>query len=198
MPADGSSGPPTDAARRARRALLMLTRCNQAVLRATGEDALYQEVCKLIVEVGGYRMCWIGVGEEDERRSVRPVASHGSGQDYLSTISIVWADAERGRGPTGTALRTGKPVLGRNFLEDPELSPWRAEALRRGFLSSSALPLLFRGERLGVMTMCVLYVSGHVGDALDRRGIHEGGHFLATPFTLTTLLDRVREVLDRS
>ncbi|GEJ58790.1 ATP-binding protein [Anaeromyxobacter diazotrophicus] len=142
-----------EALRRKHRALLMLTRCTEAMLRAETEEALYAEVCRVIVETGGYPMCWVGAPQEDERRSVVPVASAGDAGDYLATVDVVWADVERGRGPTGTALRTLRPVVGVDFVADPALAPWRESALRHGLRCSSALPLVWEGERLGVLTM---------------------------------------------
>ncbi len=138
---------------RARRTLLMLTRCNEAVLRAESEAQLYRDVCQVIVDTGGYRMCWMGLIEDDERRSIRPVAHAGHEDGYLATIDVVWGDGPRGRGPTGTAAREGRVVVGRNFAREPDLAPWREAALRRGYASSTALPIAFGENRYGVLTM---------------------------------------------
>ena len=142
-----------EALRSTNRALLTLSRCNEALVRATSEQALYDEICRVIVEVGGYRMCWVGLVDHDERRTVRPVAHAGVDDGYLSRLDVVWSDTERGRGPTGTAARTRRPVTGRDFVSDAALTPWRAEALKRGFRSSAALPLVLEGSSIGVLTM---------------------------------------------
>ncbi len=133
--------------------LLMVTRCNEAILRASTEHRLFEEVCRVIVETGGYRMCWVGVAETDERRTIRPVAHAGHEDGYLSTIDVVWADVPQGRGPTGSAARDGRVVVGRDFATEPSLAPWKGEALRRGYTSSTALPITYGGERVGVLTM---------------------------------------------
>jgi PAS domain S-box-containing protein len=142
-----------EALRRTNRALLTLGKCNEALVRATSEQALYQEVCRVLVEDGGYRMCWVGLVEQDERRTIRPVAKAGLDHGYTSLLDVVWSDTERGRGPTGTAVRTGHPVIGRYFLPDPALAPWREEALKRGYHSSSALPLVSEGTAFGVLSL---------------------------------------------
>jgi len=41
---------------RANRALFMLSACTEAVVRATDEQTLLKEVCRIAVEGGGYRM----------------------------------------------------------------------------------------------------------------------------------------------
>ncbi len=142
-----------EALRAINRALLTLGRCNEALVRAPSEQALYEEVCRLIVEDGGYLMCWVGLVEHDERRTIRPVAHAGLGEGYVEALDLVWSDTERGRGPTGTAARTGRPVVGRDFLTDPLLAPWREQALKRGFRSLAALPMVVDGACLGVLTM---------------------------------------------
>ena len=45
------------------------------------------------------------------------------------------------RGPTGTAIRSGKTCCIQDFATDPRLAPWRESALQRGFRSGIALPL---------------------------------------------------------
>ena len=139
--------------RRVNRALRTISECNQAMVRVADESHLLDDVCRILVREGGYRMAWVGYVENDEGKSVRPVAHVGFEAGYLQAASITWADTERGRGPTGTAIRTGKPVVGRDFQADPSLAPWREEALRRGYASSIALPIRLNGHVLGALTI---------------------------------------------
>ena len=102
----------------------------------------------------GYRFAWIGYAEHDSAKSVRPVAWSGNGEDYLSTANITWSDTERGRGPTGTAIRTGRIDYQQDFMIDPRILPWRDNALQFGFRSSAALPLRDEGGAiLGALTI---------------------------------------------
>jgi PAS domain S-box-containing protein len=133
--------------------LLVLTRCNEAILRAPDEERLFADVCRVVVEVGGYRMSWVGAAEDDARRTIRPVAWAGHEDGYLETIDVTWGDGPTGQGPTGTAAREGRVVLGSDFASEPALAPWRDRALRRGYACSSALPIVYDGIRVGVLTM---------------------------------------------
>jgi len=92
---------------RLNRALKLLSDCNMALVHAEEESRLLSEICRLVVETGGYRMAWVGFAEHDAEKTVRAVAQHGDTQDYLGSLQLSWADTERGRGPTGTAIRTG-------------------------------------------------------------------------------------------
>ncbi len=133
--------------------LQTVTNCNQALVRAADEPTLLREICEAIIKVGNYRMAWVGFPGNDPDRIVYPAASVGFDDGYLERANVTWADNERGRGPTGAAIRTGKIRVGRDFLTDPELGPWREAALERGFRSSIALPLVAAGQTLGALTI---------------------------------------------
>jgi PAS domain S-box-containing protein len=126
---------------------------NQAMMHATSESGYLKEVCDFIIKDCGYLMVWIGFGENDENKTVRPAAQAGFEKGYLETANITWSDSERGHGPTGTAIRTGKPAICRNMLTDPDFKPWRKEALKRGYASSIVLPLTFDGKTFGAINI---------------------------------------------
>jgi hypothetical protein len=71
---------------------------NHALVRATAEPQFLSEVCRVCVEVAGYRQAWIGMAKSDEAKRVRPVASAGFEDGYLDKVAITWSDTERGRG----------------------------------------------------------------------------------------------------
>ncbi|MFA6133329.1 MAG: HD domain-containing phosphohydrolase [Phycisphaerae bacterium] len=131
--------------------LTMITECHHVLVRIDDEKTMMQETCRIILEIGGYRMAWVGYAEHDEAKSVRPVASAGFEDGYLEKVHITWADTERGRGPTGVAIRTGRTCIGRDFLTNPQLAPWRDQAVRRGYRSSVALPLACDGPAFGAL-----------------------------------------------
>lgn len=135
------------------RALQMRSACNQALVYATDEVALLGEICRIIVEVSGYRLAWVGFMEHDDAKTVRPVSQAGYEADYLKAVRITWIDEEYGQGPTGTAIRTGQPVVARNLMTDTHYTPWRAEALKRGYASSIALPLRQEGQPFGALNI---------------------------------------------
>ena len=130
-----------EALRRLNRELRAISNCNQTLLRATDEQSLLEEICRIVVQEAGYRMAWVGYAEHDEAKNVRPVAWTGIDEGYLANLGITWADTEHGRGPTGTAIRSGETSCVQDFATDPRLQPWRESVLPRDFLSGIALPL---------------------------------------------------------
>jgi PAS domain S-box-containing protein len=139
--------------RRATRALKTLSACHAALVRAAKETAFLKAICRIIVELGGYRLAWVGLAQQDEARTVLPVAQAGYEKGYLKTVNITWSDTERGRGPTGTAIRTGKTCIINDILNDPRFEPWRAGAQRRRYASSISLPLLTDGRIIGALNI---------------------------------------------
>jgi PAS domain S-box-containing protein len=152
--------------RRANRSLKMLSACNHAMIHAENEVSLLNSVCQIIVAEGGYKLAWVGFREEDEKKTVRPAAQAGYEEGYLESLHVTWANRERGRGPTGRAIRTGEPSIARDILNDPSFAPWRAEAEKRGYGSSVALPLAIRGETFGALN---IYASE--ADAFDAAEV---------------------------
>lgn len=133
--------------RKANRALLALSRCNEALVRATAEEELIQEICRIAVEVGGYIFAWVGYAVQDEAKSVRPAAWFGHDPEYPGLSNVTWSDTPRGQGLVGRAIRSGKISISRNVSTDPNFAPWREEALQHGFGSGIAFPLT-AGERV--------------------------------------------------
>jgi PAS domain S-box-containing protein len=126
---------------------------DQAILHATEEPAFLREVCRIITRDCGHAMVWIGVAEDDVRKTVRPVAHSGFEEGYLETLSVTWDESERGRGPTGTAIRTGQPSMCRDMHIDPAFAPWREDAVKRGYASSLVIPLKEQGVAWGAITI---------------------------------------------
>ncbi|OGT91469.1 MAG: hypothetical protein A2514_12180 [Gammaproteobacteria bacterium RIFOXYD12_FULL_61_37] len=133
------------------RALLASSASNKALVHARDETSFTAEVCRIVVEMCGHAMAWAGQAEDDAEQSVRPIAHAGFEEGYLAMLQITWANRERGRGPTGIAIRTGRPAVCRHMLTDPAFLPWREEALKRGYASSIAFPLRGENRVLGAL-----------------------------------------------
>ncbi len=139
---------------RANRALRVLSAGNRALLRSKGEQELLDEMCRVIVQAGDYRMAWVAYAEDDPARSVRLVAAWGAERDSLDGLKITWDETESGRGPTGTAIRRGVPIVSNDVATDPDYAPWRELAQRKGFASALALPLRLGDTVIGALCIC--------------------------------------------
>jgi len=179
--------------RRLNREMRAISTCNQTVLRADNEHFLLSEVCRIVCDEAGYRMAWVGYAEHDAAKSVRPVVWAGAEDGYLENADISWADTERGRGPSGTAIRSGESACIQNFATDPRAAPWREKALRHGYKSSVALPLNDEDARtFGALCIYSTEVDAFTSDEI--RLIEELADNLA--FGIVVLRTRAERLAD--
>ncbi|MGC8494140.1 MAG: PAS domain S-box protein [Syntrophobacteraceae bacterium] len=135
------------------RTLRALSNTIRATIHASDVSDLMKAVCRIIVNDCDHPMVWIGFAENDENKTVRVVAQSGLEEDYTRNLKITWSNTELGRGPAGTAIRTGSPDICRNMSTDPRMRPWREQLLMRGYASAVSLPLNATDVTLGVLTI---------------------------------------------
>ena len=138
---------------KAGRVIQALSECNHAVIHIEDEVELLRSICRIVVDVGGYRMAWVGYAEDDPDKTVTPVAKYGYEKEYLETVKVTWEDGEKGKGPAGACIRTGLPSVIRSVGTQAEFAPWKVEASKLGYASVIGLPLLLDGRKLGALTI---------------------------------------------
>lgn len=121
-----------------------LRQINQAIAWLPERDELFQTICRVLVELGGLRMAWIGWIDPETQRSI-PVAQFGDTHGYLNSIAVYVDDRPEGQGPSGIAYRSGKPYLCNDVTQDPVTLAWRSEFLRCGFQACAAFPIRVDG-----------------------------------------------------
>jgi signal transduction histidine kinase len=129
--------------------------------------AFLSDVCRIICEIGGYRMVWVGYAENGSGEKVRPIAWTGVEQGYLKRVTDSWGVAGAPKGPASIAIDTGKPSVIRDVRTLPASNPWRGESLSRKYLSILGLPLITGGKTLGAIG---IYSSEP--DTFDEEEIH--------------------------
>jgi diguanylate cyclase (GGDEF)-like protein len=144
---------PSTALTRAKRSVVLLSNTNRILLRATALQPLLEDVCRLAVDQGGYRLAWIGQPVQDDAHSVIPVVKAGPSVEYLDGIRISWAEGDGGHGPTGRAIREGRTIKARFIQVNPAFAPWRREALAHGLQSSISLPLRVGDQIWGALAL---------------------------------------------
>ena len=134
------------------RVYAFVSEINKAIVRTRERELLYEEVCRIAVETGRFRMAWIG-GMTPDRTSVVPIAWSGFVDGYLDNIVISLKDVPEGHGPTGTAIREQQSFFCNDIANDPIMAPWRDRALERGYRSAMALPLMMHGAAIGSISI---------------------------------------------
>ncbi|MCG3206894.1 MAG: Sensor histidine kinase RcsC [Anaerolineae bacterium] len=138
--------------RKLNRVYAVLSDVNQAIVRLRQPQQLFDKICQIAVERGGFRMAWLGQLDVTTGE-VKPVASAGVVNGYLDNLRIRLDGSPHGRGPTAEALLTGKRVVCNNVEQDPRMAPWREAALRLGYRASAAFPLAAAGQVCGSVNL---------------------------------------------
>ncbi|MGH8806770.1 MAG: putative bifunctional diguanylate cyclase/phosphodiesterase [Noviherbaspirillum sp.] len=176
------------------RALKTLSAGNRTLLHASDEQELLHEMCAVIVEKGGYRLAVVAYAEHDENKSIRWMAGVGMDEGLLEALHFTWADTELGGTATGTAIRTGKPSVGRHLLTDPvyanpAYAPLREDAIKRGYASATAFPLRVEGEVLGAVVIAATEPDAFDGE--EVKLLHELADDLA--YGIANLRMRIKQ-----
>ncbi len=137
--------------RRLNRVHAVLSGISAAIVRLRDSDALFNEVCRIAVEVGGFRMAWLGLADAADGE-VRLVAHAGQMDGYLVQLHLSPTDA-RPLDPTDLALHQGQHVVCNDIATDPRLAPWREGALARDYRALATFPISVAGRVRGTFNL---------------------------------------------
>lgn len=131
----------------------VLSAVNRAIVRIYSERDLLERTCKILFNIGGFRLVWIGQVDY-ETNLVKPIVFFGLNDGYLESIKIsIDENIPEGKGPTGTALREGRFVICNDILNDHSMAPWIEKAKQRGFRSSGSFPIIVKGNLYGSLNL---------------------------------------------
>jgi PAS domain S-box-containing protein len=136
---------------RINRFLLTLSRCNEILIHASDEQALLQQMCRIVIEVGEFAMAWIGYVDNG---IVHKMAQFGAQADaYLGTATLMTGEenGEQCR-PALRAAQTGEIQVIQDMTQ-AECSQWQARALDYGYRSAIALPLMAGANVIGTFNI---------------------------------------------
>jgi diguanylate cyclase (GGDEF)-like protein/PAS domain S-box-containing protein len=135
------------------RALQMLGDVNRSLVHAHDEQKLLSDICRTIVEVGGYATAWVGFLEGDRDRTVRPVATSGNAT-HLSVVPVCTEDDGVPSGPIGVAVKSRHVQVTMDIAANGAPAASRDAATAQGLLASCILPLDVGGEIVGILEIC--------------------------------------------
>ncbi|MDH2903968.1 MAG: HD domain-containing protein [Actinomycetota bacterium] len=132
---------------REHQSLRLINQVNRFVISPKkGVDPL-QSVCDALVKDGAYPLAWIGI-ETSEVSGAIDIAYAAGATEYLRdmTVSSNESDAN-GRGPVGTALRSGMSQVAGDLASHSFFGPWRERAASLNLRSCVAIPFAPGGKK---------------------------------------------------
>ncbi|MBM2842858.1 MAG: multi-sensor hybrid histidine kinase [Anaerolineales bacterium] len=143
----------TSELRRVNRALVILSACNQVLIRSAEDRSMAQQICQTIVGQGGFRLAWVGLAEQDNSHNLQVLGQAGPATGYLEETPLTWGGDPARRGPGATAFRTGKTAVVRDVWKDDVTPEWRRLASKYGVASAIGLPLHRAGHVIGALSI---------------------------------------------
>jgi PAS domain S-box-containing protein len=143
---------------KANRLYFFISQINQMIVRTTNEATLFEEVCRIAVELGQFPMAWIGLIDETVHKVI-PVMMAGEEKEWLSKIAPISIDGSPdGCGPAGASLQKGKYIICNNIEKDPGMVPWKVHSSGKPYSSCMVLPVKKFGKLIGAFSV---YASEH-------------------------------------
>jgi diguanylate cyclase (GGDEF)-like protein/PAS domain S-box-containing protein len=128
-----------------------LSHTSALIVRTVDRHSLFQGICRIAKEHGGFIMPWVGL--LDPERGELVLEAHVEDQPFELPLISIRDDIPEGRGPSGTAMREARIVICNDILNDPANALWRDRHDRYGIRSLAALPLMSAGKVIGIFNL---------------------------------------------
>jgi PAS domain S-box-containing protein/putative nucleotidyltransferase with HDIG domain len=145
------------------RVFMILYLCDQVLVRSDDESSLLRNVCRIVVEKGGFRLAWIGLVDGDGNGDLREAARAETEAAFGEDPGVAAGDHEDLGGLARKALETRKPVVIRSLFAS---GGGDAEGANGSPAASIVLPLVANGLALGAMA-----VSANEADAFAEQDV---------------------------
>jgi signal transduction histidine kinase/CheY-like chemotaxis protein len=133
------------------RVYAVLSGINETIIREHDSQAMMEAACRIAVDVGEFRMAWIGMIDA-ETKEIRPIASSGEVGSYLEIVQIDSLERGEDTGPISRCMQTGTLRVC-NDIENELHRPWKGAALANGYRSLAAFPLRCEGKMVGAFCL---------------------------------------------
>lgn len=130
-----------------------ISHINQTIVRVPDEETLFREACDIAINIGTFKMAWVGKLDEDTG-SVEPVRYAGKENGYLAKSRIILSDIKRpGTSPVGKSIREDEYVICNDIENDPGMTAFKEDALALEYRSYISLPLFRSGKVWGYFSL---------------------------------------------
>lgn len=149
---------------RSNRLLKSFVSSGRAMMQYHDKQGVADAVTRSLVEEGGYAMAWIGLVCDRPSQPIQLLSRWGDTQNYVGKVTITWDDSATGNGPTGRAIKLGRPQWSNHIQIDQQYQCWQQAASSSQFRSSVTLPLVQSGR-----VFAVLNLYSHEVNAFDAE-----------------------------
>ncbi len=131
----------------------VISGANSAIVHATNERDLFDQVCRVVVSDVTYHLAWVGFSDPHRALGIRMVAFADHSAAYFDALELL-AGTDTFRGPLVVALESHELAVIQDIGALPEsMAAWKRLASEYGFRSMIALPLPFTEDDYGVLAI---------------------------------------------
>jgi diguanylate cyclase (GGDEF)-like protein len=130
----------------------MLSGINTLIVRVRNRDELFKEACQIAVEVGGFRISFIGTVDRSTMR-LTPVALAGKDAKTVTAVTGILARSDAVPTPLVTQAIEEKKAVVSNDSQNDSRALFGARQAEFALRSIAILPLLVSGEAIGVLAL---------------------------------------------
>jgi len=138
--------------RKLNRVYTMLSDINQAIVRIREPQALFEKICHIAIETGGFHMSWIGLMNESLQK-IQVVAHVGGTDAYFEKLDISLRGKPLSYCPVDGALRERQHAICNVIPHDGHMAPCQKIAFQLGFRSSASFPLIVSNKIRGTFNL---------------------------------------------
>ncbi len=118
---------------------------NQSIVHLKDEDVLLSAACRIAIEIGKFKLAWIGMFNHLEK-TISTVNGSGMPAEELDRILRMHMQVN---GPQEYVMKVGKYYLSNHIEQDAALETWRPLAAKHGVQSCMILPLKRGNKTIG-------------------------------------------------
>ncbi len=130
----------------------ILSEINKAIVRINNTQELYDNICKIFVELGKFKIAWIGLFNYPDNK-FEPVSFYGNAEKYFNKLNFVLDEL------TGNSLKIANDVMANNIVilnnlrNKQDETIWRESSIESGFGSGAVVPFTMYNKVIGSLSV---------------------------------------------